>query len=493
MRKVRKQDIGYEDGTLGTEDQVYIGDAHEDMIGIRVYYNCLDRQMERLMQTFFLGFCILRPFPWSPLVACKTSHSPVTVQKLYNFRAKHRSISQSLVAMNSTITLPEGDSPTLALVHPTKEEQLIQSKLNGAEWRGALSPSAYLRRETTLSQQALTKDGGITYWILVDTALENNPLDPESGTRLPLASCETYRKKALVWRDGIVQEAVSHGIGSVFCGQYLRKRGYAQRMMKELGKTLRTHQADESECLFTILYSDIGKKFYADMGWEPFRSSHIALPASSAAPPANLPTARPLYADDLSELCRMDEELISRSLKSRTQGSKTAVALVPDLETIQWHHAREEFVGQEVHGKVPEVKGAIVGDEAGKRVWCYWTRVWYNEDASIAKGNTMHILRLVVEEDVLGHANVGEGDGRSAAIAALLAFAQREAEQWKTEHVELWNPSAPAVVGARMLDRSAEVIDRDAESIASLLWHPEHEGAAADHIDWISNEKYAWC
>jgi hypothetical protein len=161
--------------------------------------------------------------------------------------------------MSSILNLPNGNSPTVALVNPTEEEQLIQSKLNGAEWRGALSPAAYLRREATLSQQALTKDGGITYWILVDTALENNPLDPESGTRLPLASCETYRKKALVWQDGKLQEVVSHSVGSVFCGQHLRKRGYAQRMMRELGKTLRTHQTDGKECLFTILHSDIGK------------------------------------------------------------------------------------------------------------------------------------------------------------------------------------------------------------------------------------------
>ena len=200
-----------------------------------------------------------------------------------------------------------------------------------------------------------------------------------------------------------------------------------------------------------------------------------------------------MYADDLPELCKIDEKLLRKSLESWTKGTKTAVALVPDFETVQWHHAREEFVGQEVHGKVPKVKGAIVGDEIGKRVWCYWTRVWYNEDVSVVKGNTMHILRLVVEDDVSGSKDVGEGDGHSAAIAALLAFAQREAEEWKTEHVELWSPSASAVTGAQILDKSAKVIERDAESIASLLWYPEHEGAAADHVDWIDNEKYAWC
>jgi hypothetical protein len=117
--------------------------------------------------------------------------------------------------------------------------------------------------------------------------------------------------------------------------------------------------------------------------------------------------------------------------------------------------------------------------------------VWYNEDVSVVKGNTMHILRIVVEDDVLGLRDASEGD--SAAVAALLVFAQREAEAWKTEHVEIWSPSPSALAGAQILDKSVKVIDRDAESIASLLWYPEHEGATADHVDWISNEKYGWC
>jgi len=161
--------------------------------------------------------------------------------------------------MGSLAEIPHGTSPDLALAHPTQEEKLIQFKLNGAEWRGALSQEAYLRREEVLSQQALTKDGGISYWILIDTSAKSNPLDPTSSTRLPLASCESYRKKALVWRDGKVQETVSHGIGSVFCAPHLRGKKYAQRMMQELGEALRTYQTSEKECLFTVLFSDIGK------------------------------------------------------------------------------------------------------------------------------------------------------------------------------------------------------------------------------------------
>lgn len=162
--------------------------------------------------------------------------------------------------MGSMIDLPRGDSSTLQLVHPTQEEKLIQFNLNGAEWRGALSLPAYLRREETLANQTLTKDGGISYWILIDTALEGNPFDPSSKTRLPLASCETYRKRALVWQNGELHESICHGIGSVYCAPHLRKRGYAQRMMTELCTQLKTYQTEgDKENLFSVLFSDIGK------------------------------------------------------------------------------------------------------------------------------------------------------------------------------------------------------------------------------------------
>jgi hypothetical protein len=202
----------------------------------------------------------------------------------------------------------------------------------------------------------------------------------------------------------------------------------------------------------------------------------------------DLPIARPLYAEDLAELCAIDVASVRRSLEARPRGSKSAVALLPDVETIQWHHAREDFVGMELHGTTPKVKGAMVGSEKGRRVWCFWTRMWYNNNPAESKGNALHILRLVIEdgagEDIQGH---------GAAIAALMSMAQREAEEWKMEHVEIWNPTPATVSAAQQLDSSANVVDRDEESIASLLWFPEHDGSMAEMIDWIGNEKYGWC
>jgi hypothetical protein len=201
-----------------------------------------------------------------------------------------------------------------------------------------------------------------------------------------------------------------------------------------------------------------------------------------------------LYAENLEELCNIDTASIRRSLESRPKGSKIAVALLPDIETIQWHHAREDFVGIELHGKTPKVRGAVVGTEKGKRVWCYWTRMWYNQNPAEAKGNTLHILRLVIEDGSWNEPSSSSvNHSHAAAIAALLAMAQREAETWKMEHVEMWAPSSTALAAAKKLDPSAKVIDRDTESIASLQWFPEHEGSIADKIDWISNEKYGWC
>ena len=113
--------------------------------------------------------------------------------------------------------------------------------------------STYLRRETHLENQAFTKDGGITFWILVDSTVPSNE-------RPILGSCESFRKRALVARAGKLEDVISHGVGSVFCNPEYRRRGYAQRMMEELGKKLDTwNQEDGKRTSFTVLYSDIGK------------------------------------------------------------------------------------------------------------------------------------------------------------------------------------------------------------------------------------------
>lgn len=143
-------------------------------------------------------------------------------------------------------------SAHLKLDVATHEEALHQSKRNAISWKGPLHVEAYLRREAHLASQAFTREGGLTPWVLVSTAAE-------PSQRRVLAGCETYRKRALLVQDGEIREVTAHGIGSVFVPEEHRGKKYGERMMMELGEKLRTWKTEHYPCLFSVLYSDIGK------------------------------------------------------------------------------------------------------------------------------------------------------------------------------------------------------------------------------------------
>ena len=209
--------------------------------------------------------------------------------------------------------------------------------------------------------------------------------------------------------------------------------------------------------------------------------------------------ASPLYTDDLAELCKADEIALKAALaKSRAGSSEIKVALIPDVITISWHHAREEFVANELLGRMPQVKGAIVKDIEGARAWCIWTRTFGSEQ----DGNTLNILRLVVEGETENCAIADEAastvpfilsnHSQILAATAVIQSACREAAKWPIKDVQLWNPTPLTILAAKQVEPSAKVIDREDESIASLRWH----GLESDpgmKVTWIGNEKYGWC
>lgn len=202
-----------------------------------------------------------------------------------------------------------------------------------------------------------------------------------------------------------------------------------------------------------------------------------------------------LKASDLAYLCEADEHsLLSQISKSE----KPAVAVVPDLATISWHNAREEFVGNEVLGRSPEVKGAMVSTESGLQAWCLWNCSW--SGPSSKHGHTLHILRLVVEgEDSAVHdfspateEGVASLQASPAveAVTALFAAAQKHAAEWDMSQVEFWNPNNVALAAAKKLDESVLVQAREKDSICSLRWYGKGD---AEDVEWVCNEKFAWC
>ncbi|KAL9043536.1 MAG: hypothetical protein Q9214_003280, partial [Letrouitia sp. 1 TL-2023] len=359
-----------------------------------------------------------------------------------------------------------------------------------------LDEQTYVRREQHLWAQDLTRNGGITFWILVDAS---SP--PLNGIRTILANCESIRKRALISKEeGTVEEVVTHGIGSVYCDPRFRGRGYASRMMIELSKKLDTWgQKDGNMVDFTVLWSDIGKDFYAKLGWECFPSTHISLrPTKGEAEDNSLSRVSLLHSRDLAELCQQDEALLKANMKKYGKDmSRLLIALVPDVETMQWHHAREEFLAKELLQKSPDVKGALTKCKNGSRVWSIWTRTFGHDRA----GNILNILRIVVENEALfGRQSVDTSNLSMAeptqdtvfTIASVLRAAQLEAERWNMAAVHFWNPSPLSVLAAKVIEPSVTITIRDDDSISSLSRH-RTKLKKGETVDWVVNEKYGWC
>ena len=228
------------------------------------------------------------------------------------------------------------------------------------------------------------------------------------------------------------------------------------------------------------------QKFYAKNGWIPYPSAHISLSPSTADAP-RYPLSEPLKTSDLPRLCQRDKEMLKTTVETFPQsGPEFRVALIPDSQTMNWHHAREEFLAKELLGRAPEVKGAIVKSANNRSVWCIWSRVF----GQGKKGDTLYILRLFVEdEDCLSQEPSSTQSVQ--AVASCLAAARIEASTWGMNEVEVWNPSSTALAGARLLDASTKVVHRDQESIACLNWYGDHIGT--QNVQWVANEKFGWC
>lgn len=383
--------------------------------------------------------------------------------------------------------LPPGDSPDIVLVPSTPEERIASIKLNSIAWKGPLDVQTYIARENHLFQQRLTRDG-LTCWILVDRR------QPE-GKREILSSCETYKKRALLAYGGQLEDVPTHAVGSVYCRPEFRGQGYARRMLEELTGKLDTWKMENERrgrSLFTVLFSDIGKKFYAQFGWKPFLSSHISLPPisreeySKQLPGANLPTARALFAEDVRN-CVCDDQMLEkqrellREISVKSSGAK--IAINPDYDHFLWHWAREEFYANKLHSyrDPPVIKGA--GEDKSK-VYCVWNRNF----GETPEENTLFILRWVYDEP----STPTESQTTVEAMAAILRRAQLEAQEWNMATVEFWNPTPLMQKAVTMLDPSAEVVHREKSSVASLRWTGAEQGLGND-VEWVWNEKYTWC
>ncbi|KAL2110042.1 hypothetical protein VUR80DRAFT_1693 [Thermomyces stellatus] len=399
------------------------------------------------------------------------------------------------------VPLPPATSPSLVLAHPTPNEKRRTWTLTQPEWGTALTVDEYLHREEYLTTVPLARHGGITHWILTIRSM------PEDERPI-LSSCESLRKRALFTTpQGEVSEGIAHGVGSVYTDPAYRGKGYASRLLAMVRDELGSHQGPPIQSsstspyslppvAFSFLFSDIGKKFYASRGWVPHRSTHLSftpLPTDAATNGSTPPHATPLGYHDLAELCTRDETLLRQRLAARRSPPSsctppdpsqplTYVALPPDLDTMLWHLMREDFITTRVFGSTPAVRGAVFG-RRGKRVWAIWTRTYQAPPPNTAS-NTLYILRLVVEDESAGDDYLAEG------LRAVIDYARREASDWGTSKVQLWNPDTNVEALMRKAALKFDVVEREMDSIPSLLWYGD---APQGSVVWVACEKHTWC
>ncbi|KAH8593524.1 hypothetical protein B0O99DRAFT_627425 [Bisporella sp. PMI_857] len=365
----------------------------------------------------------------------------------------------------------------LQLTHPTPKECTAIWNLTSQAWKGPLTQEDFVLNCAQLLTAPLHRDGGMSMWILT-----NKHMEPDH--RPILASCETIRKQALVSdANGKVEEKVVHAVASVYTDPEHRGRGYASRMMRGLSRGLQEFQSDFGKTIASVLWSDIGKEFYSNVGWLPFPSSHLQFKAlkSDQTPPGVMY----LKAEDLEELCRIQESLV-RKLVSTKASHKTRMTLLPNHNSVTWFHQKEDFLASTVYNKPALRKGAIIGSP-GNRIWVIWTRLCSDPlDAPDAE-NTLYILKLVIENDAEERREL-----QVEQLKAILEAARNEAAEWRLPVVKMWNPTLAIEDLVARTGIEHENVEREKSSISSVLWYGEGEGTA-DSVEWIGNEKFGWC
>ncbi|KAL1900790.1 hypothetical protein Cpir12675_000804 [Ceratocystis pirilliformis] len=326
---------------------------------------------------------------------------------------------------------------SIAIVLASPAQRHAAWSLNSTHWRGPLTSQAFIGREAHLSQTALASGDGGLYFVAVpkDSVESKGGHADENVEPVVYAICTALRKRVLVRCQGCaVEEATAYGIGS--------------------------RELDIRGAVLSILYSDIGRKFYADLGW-------AAMPARTAVMPISKPAAGEpegvtwLSDEDLQRVTTQDTKQLHDSLVTDASSPTVRIAFLPDFAQLDCSLQRSQITAQALRTAVPQT--TVVLRRRGAQTSSGTSWVWW--DHRLHDGQ-LKILRLTVDS------------ADATARETLLRAAHHEAAVWGLSEVGVWDPC-----GAEF----SEVIDRDL-GVPCLRWQ---NGEERD-IEWVCNEYYAW-
>lgn len=355
------------------------------------------------------------------------------------------------------------------------ELQKVAWRLNGEAWAAPMSIDDYVAREYHLSQQDLSREGRCIYWVLTHK---------DDPTHV-VASCESVKKTVFIAghgtgiNDGFV-EATGYGIASVYTNPKYRRLGMAGYMLQKL----QDHMDTDSEC--SVLYSDIGKLYYANLGWDVFPSEQaiIHLQTKDFSVPNPVAT-RYLTLEELKPLCEKDVAAVKAKFqKFASDHERTHVAFSPSYAQIAWQLAREQFMAGIMFKREIEKRGAIT---ANGRSWIYWDHDWRENKLKV-----MRIVHLVSDPEtgvtVMEESKVWD-------TVELLQAAAAEAAEWGLQNVLVWNPDSNTTKGIKGFHNFHEndvnvIFDERNSSIPCLRWKG---GKSTQETLWEDSYYYCWC
>jgi len=205
----------------------------------------------------------------------------------------------------------------MRLVQASEQQKVARDVLTASAWASPLTTQRFLEREQALRTHPWAKR--MTTWLW---CAENGDV---------LSSCETFISEA--------HGGLAATIASVFTETHLRGHGHAEAMLRELINVFRAR----GDVLALTLFSEIGPKLYARVGFQPVPSFDVLLEPLETAPDVE-------WNNQLPKETANDDEL----------------RLIVTRDRFDWQLVREDFYGHRL-----DFHGAIDGDSS-----ITWTAYW---------------------------------------------------------------------------------------------------------------------
>lgn len=321
--------------------------------------------------------------------------------------------------------------PQWLVTEPISYSSLANSLSRGVP-RGVPTLEAYeaIDDELNSPENLWSQPGRFQAWALVPRS------DP--GTTAILSHCETYRRVAYVQRPGgRVEEVATYAIASVFTPSGQRKKGYAKHMLRLLHYVLspREHMppfpakwgvpptAFYGDAAFSVLYSDIGRDFYAtctkgesEVGWVAVRTAHKIFKVASE-PSIITDKVEVLSLEDAGELEAHATETLRQEMEALPPSDRPRAAILPQAGWFRQYPTRLEIfartMGQD--GKRHHQRCGVRFGSGKDRPYALYTIE--------PKGKGSDVLRLLV-------AHVQQPVSFDQLAAAARAEGAQELEMW---------------------------------------------------------------